>query len=155
MKKPDRKPKTESVLIEGTDLCRLDQAGVTLLEILIAVSILGICFSALFSGFSAALRTTDRVDRYSQAVEFADGKLNQLLVDSTLGPGEVRSGATTGGLNWRAATEVVDQRPGGTPDKPIQLLRVVLEISWQTPAGSQRFAVQTLKLWLPPAESNP
>ncbi len=155
MRKRDSKPQTESVLTEGRDLCGLDQVGVTLLEILIAVSILGICFSALFSGFSAALRTADRIDRYSQAVEFANGKLNQLLVDATLGPGEVRSGATTGGLNWRAVTEVVDRRPGGTPDKPIELLRVVLEVSWQTPAGSQSFAVQTLKLWLPPAESNP
>ena len=155
MKKPDSKPRTESVLIDGRDLCRLDQGGVTLLEILIAVSILGICFSALFSGFSAALRTADRVDRYSQAVEFANGKLNQLLVDPTLGPSEVRSGATSGGLNWRAITEVVDERPRGTPDKPIQLLRVVLEVSWQTPVGSQSFAVQTLKFWLPPAESIP
>jgi prepilin-type N-terminal cleavage/methylation domain-containing protein len=155
VKKPDRKPGTESVPTEGRGLYRLDPGGVTLLEILIAVSILGICFSALFSGFSAALRTTDRVDRYSQAVQFANGKLNQLLVDPTLGPGEVRSGATRGGLNWRAVTQAVDQRPGGTPDKPIQLLRVVLEVSWQTPAGSQSFAVQTLKLWLPPVESIP
>ena len=155
MKKQDSKLHTKSILIKGRDLYRLDPAGVTLLEILIAVSILGICFSALFSGFSAALRTTDRVDRYSQAVEFANGKLNQLLVDPTLGPGEVRSGATTGGLNWRAMTEAVDQRPGGTPDKPIQLLRVVLEVGWQTPAGTQSFVVQTLKFWLPPVESTP
>lgn len=144
-----------SVPIKQTKPHPLDQAGVTLLEILIAVSILGICFSALFSGFSAALRTTDRVGRYTQAVEFANRKLNELLVDPRLGAGEVRSGTTTAGLRWRVVTEVVDQRPGATPDKPIQLLHVVLEVSWQTSAGTQNFVLQTLKLRLPPVESNP
>lgn len=132
----------------------LNQAGVSLLEILIAVSILGICFSALFSGFSAALRTTDRVGQYSRAVEFATNKLNELLADPTLRAGEVRTGTAGSGLRWRVRAEAVDQRPG-LPDQPIQLLHVVLEVSWQTRLGSQGFVLQSLKLRLPQVESNP
>lgn len=134
---------------------RSDEAGVTLLEILIAVSILGICFSALFSSFSTALRTTDRVGRYTQAIEFAHAKLDELLVDPTLGAGDQRAGTTASGLRWQAVTEVVDHRPGAGPDNPIQLLRIVLRVSWPAPTGSQSFVVQTLKLRLPQLESNP
>jgi prepilin-type N-terminal cleavage/methylation domain-containing protein len=155
MTKSLMKPRTKSIAIEQTESRRRDEAGVTLLEILIAVSILGICFSALFSSFSTALRTTDRVDRYSQAIEFAHAKLNELLVDPTLGAGDQRSGATRAGLRWKAVTEAIDQRPGAGPDKPIQLLRIVLEVSWPTSTGTQSFVLQTLKLRLPQLESNP
>ena len=132
---------------------KLDQAGVTLLEILIAVSILGICFSALFSGFSTALRSTDRIDRYGRAVEFATSKLNELLVDPTLRAGEVRAGTTASGLRWRARTEVADERPG-SPDQSPQLLHVVLEVSWPIRLGTQSFVLESLKLRLPQAGPN-
>jgi prepilin-type N-terminal cleavage/methylation domain-containing protein len=134
---------------------RFDQTGVSLMEILIAVSILGISFTALFSSFSAALRTTDRIDQYSRAVEFATSKLNDLVADPTLAAGEVRVGTSPSGLYWRATTGVVDQRPGPVPDKPIQLLHIVLEVAWRTPAGAQNFVLQTLKFRVPQAGSNP
>lgn len=154
MAKLQLKPVTSCIILRRESR-RRDGAGVTLLEILIAISILGICFGALFSSFFTALRTTDRVDRYTQAIEFAHAKLNELLADPTLGAGEKRVGATASGLRWQAATQVVDQRPGAGPDKPIQLLRIVLEVSWPAPTGRQSFALQTLKLRLPQLESNP
>lgn len=127
----------------------LEPAGVSLLEILIAVSILGICFSALFSGFSAALRATDRVDHYSRAVEFSNNLLNELMADPTLRGGDVRAGSTASGLRWRAVTEVSDTRPGPSSDRPIELIHVVLEVSWPERAGTQRLVLQTMKISVP------
>ncbi len=131
------------------------QAGVSLLEVLIAVSLLGICFTALFSSFSTALRTTDRVDRYSRSVEYATNKLNELLVDPKLEPGQAKSGISDSGLRWRANTELVDKRPASGPDRPAQLMRITLEVSWTTPVGVQSFALQTLKLRIPEAAPTP
>lgn len=124
-------------------------AGVSLLEIIVAVSILGICFSALFSGFSAALRATDRVDRYSRAVEFSTAKLNELMADPSLRGGDVLSGVTPSGLHWRAVTEVSDKRPGPSSDRSIELIHVVLEVSWPERSGTERLVLQTMKLSMP------
>lgn len=131
------------------------QDGVSLLEVLIAISLLGICFTALFSSFSAGLRSADRLDRYGRSVRYATSKLDELLVDPTLGPGQVRSGIADSGLRWQAKTELVDKRSGSTPDRPVQLMRIALEVSWTTSAGVERFGLQTLKLRIPEAASNP
>jgi hypothetical protein len=46
------------------------EAGISLLEVLIAVSLLGVSFATIFSGLSAALRTTDRLDSFDRGDEF-------------------------------------------------------------------------------------
>jgi len=131
------------------------EAGVSLLEILIAISILGIGFTAIFSGLSSALRTVDRVDHYTLVTNFAANKLNEVAIDSRLEPGEVFSGISDSGLTWRARTDLVDQRPGPGADRPIQLVRVEVQVSWETSKGFQSFALQTLKLRVPPPVVNP
>lgn len=131
------------------------EAGVSLLEVLIAISILGISFTAIFSGLSSALRTVERVDHYTLVTNFAANKLNEIAINSRLEPGQVFSGTSDSGLNWRARTEVVDQRPGPGADRPIQLVRVEVQVSWETSKGSQSFALQTLKLRVPPPAVNP
>ena len=131
------------------------EAGVSLLEVLIAISILGIGFTAIFSGLSSALRTVDRVDHYAQVTEFAANKLNELAIDSRLEPGQALSGTSDSGLSWRARTELVDQRPGVSENQPVQLVRVEIQVSWETSKGSQSYALQTLKLRVPPPAVNP
>lgn len=131
------------------------EAGVSLLEVLIAVSLLGIGFTAIFSGFSTALRTIERVDRYAGVTDFAENKLNELVVDPRLEPGQELSGVSGSGLSWRARTELVDQRPGPSPDRPVQLMRVEVQVSWETSKGFQSFALQTLKLRIPEPAASP
>lgn len=125
------------------------EAGVSLLEILIAVSLLGIGFTAIFSGFSTALRTIERVDHSAQVTDFAVNKLNELEVDPNLEPGQQISGVSDSGLRWRATTALVDERPGIDPDHPTQLMRIEVRVSWDTYKGNQSFALQTLKLRIP------
>ncbi|HLY62726.1 MAG TPA: type II secretion system protein [Terriglobia bacterium] len=131
------------------------EAGVSLLEVLIAISILGISFTAIFSGLSGALRTVDRIDHYAQVTEFAANKLNELAIDSRSEPGQVLSGTSDSGLSWRARTELVDERPGVSADHPVQLVRVEIQVSWETSKGSQSYALQTLRLRVPPPVVNP
>jgi general secretion pathway protein I len=130
-------------------------AGVSLLEVLIAVSLLGISFAAIFSGLSSALRTSNLLDGYGRSVEFASEKLNALALDPMLGPGEVRSGVSNSGIHWRATTQLVDKRPSSDPDRPVQLIRIRLETSWSASRGTRSFVLQTLKLRLPQPLPNP
>lgn len=131
------------------------EAGVSLLEILIAVSLLGMGFTAIFSGFSSALRTVERVDHYAQVTDFAVNKLNELEVDPNLEPGQKLSGVSGSGLSWRATTELADQRPGIDPDHPVQLMRIEVQVFGKTPNGDQSFALQTLTIRLPRPRVSP
>ena len=131
------------------------EAGISLLEVLVAVSILGISFAAVFSGFSAALRTTDRLDRFDQANDFAARKLSELMLDPSLAADQVRSGISASGIGWQARTQLVDTRPLFDPKRPAQLVRIMLEVSWQTRKGQQSLNLETLKLCLPEPPASP
>jgi type II secretory pathway pseudopilin PulG len=131
------------------------EAGISLLEVLMAISLLGISFATIFSGLSAALRTSDRLERFDRGNEFATKKLSELLLDPSVADGQVRSGVSPSGISWRARTELVDTRPLSDPKKPAQLVRIILEVSWRTRLGQQRLNLATLKLCIPEPPPGP
>ena len=131
------------------------EAGISLLEVLMAISLLGISFATIFSGLSAALRTTDRLDRFDRANDFAARKLNELMLDPSLAAGQVRSGVSPSGIGWQARTQLVDTRPLSDPEKPAQLVRIMLEVSWRTRSGRQSLNLETLKLCIPEPPPSP
>ena len=130
-------------------------AGVSLLEVLMAISLLGISFATIFSGLSAALRTTDRLDRFDRANDFAARKLSELILDPSLAAGEVRSGFSPSGIGWQARTQLVDKRPLAGSDKPAQLVRITVEVAWSTRSGRQTLRLETLKLCIPEPPPSP
>ena len=131
------------------------EAGISLLEVLMAISLLGISFATIFSGLSAALRTTDRLERFDRGNEFATKKLSELVLDPSVADGEVRSGVSPSGIWWRARTQLVDTRPLSDPKKPAQLVRIILEVSWRTRSGWQGLNLETLKLCIPEPPPSP
>ncbi len=130
------------------------QAGISLLEILIAISILAMSFTAIFSSMSAALRAETRLDQYRRVVDYATNKLNEVALDPDLEAGQESAGAGPSGLRWKVWTNVADTRPGLGPDRPLQLVRIVVQVSWKGSAGPQSYVLQTLKLRYPPAKSS-
>jgi len=131
------------------------EAGISLLEVLMAVSLLGISFVAIFSGLSAALRGVDHLGRFDQGNEFATQKLNELLLDPTLGADQLRSGVSPSGIRWQARTQLVDERPLPGSEKPAQLVRILLQVSWRTRSGQQSLDLETLKLFIPEPPPSP
>jgi hypothetical protein len=120
-----------------------------------AVSLLGISFVTIFSGLSAGLRATGRLDLFDRGNEFATKKLNELFLDPSLEAGQVLSGVSPSGIQWQARTELVDQRPLPGSDKPAQLLRIILQVSWLTRSGRQSLNLETLKLRIPEPPPSP
>jgi len=143
--------KHRSDVAQGSPSKPCSLPGVSLLEVLIAVTILGLSFTAIFSGLSAALRATDTLGGYNRLVEYAQQKLNELTLDPTLEPGEDRSGVSDSGIRWRATTQLADERLTSDPKRPVQLMRISLEATWITRAGKRSFTLQTLKVRAPEA----
>jgi hypothetical protein len=130
-------------------------AGMSLLEVLMAISLLGVSFVTIFSGLSAALRATGRLDAFDRGNEFATQKLNELFLDPTFGTDQRRFGTSPSGIEWEARTELLDQRPLPGSQNSAQLVRINLEVSWRTRSGRQNLSLESLKLFIPPAPPSP
>lgn len=100
-------------------------AGFTLLEILVALMILGLVAAAVMRGMSTSLKLTARAAGEREAILFAESKLAEIGA-GRLQPG-TQSGVAPGGLAWRADI-LVD---GATPT----LARFSVALTVQPSAG--------------------
>ena len=114
-----------------------------------AISLLGISFATIFSGLSAALRTTDRLNDLERGNRYAAAKLRELVLDPSLAAGQQRSGRSPSGLGWNATTQLVDARPLLGPERPLELVRIRLEVSWKSRSGRESVFLESLKLHFP------
>jgi len=115
--------------------------GFTLLEVMVATTIMGIAVVTLMSGLSTSVRNATRLTDYDRVALLARAKMDSLLVDPKLPQRivleEALDPALLGGAQggWRAQVTPFDLPPGAGPGMPC-LDRIQLEIWWMS--GSQR-----------------
>ena len=114
--------------------------GFTLLEMLVATTIMGIAVAGLMGGLSSSTRNAARLRDYDRVVQLARLQMNNLLTDPRAFGGREGSfdPAITGGLEcgWRAQITVAEKMvSAGTGDYVLD--RIQLEI-WWTSGGQRR-----------------
>jgi general secretion pathway protein I len=115
--------------------------GFTLLEVMVATTIMGIAVVTLMAGLSTSVRNAARLTDYDRAALLARARMDSLLVEPKLPQGTVLEealdpvvlGGARGG--WRAQVTPFEIAPGSGPGTPC-LDRVQLEIWWMS--GNQR-----------------
>jgi len=103
--------------------CRAE--GFSLLEVLLAVTLMGIAFVTLFQGFSAGLGLAARADSRSWAVIHARSVMDDVLSQDPLEEGR-DSGRIDDTYSYR--TSVVRVEPG--EDEQAVTFEVVVQVSW-------------------------
>jgi len=113
--------------------------GFTLLEMLVASTIMAVAVVGLMAGLSGATRNASRLRDYDRVVELARLRMNDILADDrargTLGgafPPELVGGLRAG---WGAVITKVQEAPDPVPGN-FALDRVQLEVWWM--AGDLR-----------------
>ena len=119
--------------------------GFSLLEMLVAFTILALVLGALFQIFSAGMHAARSGDRYSRATEIAQSKLAALGVEYALTEGTV-SGTTDDDYHWRITVSpyIDDQLP--IAEIALRPLRVNVEILWDDGGKSYTFALKSMML---------
>jgi general secretion pathway protein I len=126
-------------------------AGFTLMEVLVAITILGMSLVLIFATFSQGL-TALNVDRaYSKGVILAKSKMDEVDLLEELAEGR-EEGLSGGGYRWlREITE--NQESLEEPDERLtRLLRVRVVVSWSDGPRQRRVALETLRLKVRPPQ---
>ena len=124
------------------------QRGFSLLEILVAFTILALSLGVLMQIFSGSLRNADVTRDQAQAVALAQSLLASAGVEATLVPGE-RTGVLDDKFRWllRVSPFVQEPRPGETEavrsPLPLDLWEVAVRVAW---GGDSRLPERALTL---------
>ena len=120
--------------------------GFTLLEMLVASTIMAIAIVGLLSGIAGATRNAARLRDYDRAVQLARLRMNELLADVTAPRDQVLSGmfdaSLTGGLEvgWQARLTTVELPPHPSAGQP-SLERIELQIWWMSGRERRSFTL--------------
>lgn len=112
------------------------QRGFTLLEMLVATTILAVAIAGVLSALSTSMRNAARLTEYDRAAMLARRKMDELLVERRLPRFAVLEGqwepVFTGGrpMGWKARVAPWEMPPDAVPGTQT-LERVELEIWWQ------------------------
>jgi type II secretion system protein I len=113
------------------------ERGITLLEMIVAATILAIAVVGLMAGLAGTTRNAARLQDYDRAVQLGRSRMNELMLDRRLPRNTVVTGdfdpSLAGGLEagWKARLTQFELPPhAATGD--IGLDRVELEVWWRT-----------------------
>lgn len=121
-------------------------AGFTLIEVLVAFSILSLTLATLFSLLSTGARSTRVADEYGEAVVWAESKLAELGVSEPLRVG-TRRGSFDARYRWEL--RIAKRLPHDISvmrENEWDLLDVSLRVWWGSVGGERDLAISTARL---------
>lgn len=133
----------------GKPISLEDHGGFSLLEVMVALAILGMALVAIFGLFSGGLQAARLVKDYDQALLYAQQKLEELNHSPTLRP-KVERGEFEGS-HYRWDTEVSPYSGNGWEDKdgsPVKMLQIQVKVSWPSRRGERTLELNTLRIMI-------
>lgn len=124
----------------------LRQQGYSLIEVLVAFTILAMALTVLLKIFSAGLRNVDAASEYARAVSIAEAELAIPGILEPLHPGITR-GEDDGGFSW--VRDVSEFRPVNRPEyagAPIPPYLITVEVTWPAGRGQRTIRLETIRI---------
>lgn len=120
-----------------------DRSGFTLLEVLVALAILGTAVTLVFQLFSANMRNIALSEDYLSATVAAEARMQEVLDDDGLAS---TSWSETTGDGYRIDVVVSDALQQRTGELPVKLLEVALTVSWAKNTKQKSLTLRTMKM---------
>ncbi len=130
--------------------------GFTLLEIIVALAILGIGLVVVMELFSGGLRLGRVSVEYGRATEYARAKMEEISLAKDIREGE-EEGEFDKDFRWRLGVKKVDLLPGdkGTEFRPpLELFYIKLDVLWKSGLKERTTALESYKTIKPAVEEN-
>lgn len=123
----------------------LKQSGFTLLETLVALSVLAISLGVTYQVFSTALQGSALADDYAQASMYADSHLAEIgqSVNAKIG---VTEGSYSKQYRWKLEVKPLDVASSKSVIETVKRYQVVLNVYWQTGHKQRSIRAMTFRL---------
>ena len=115
--------------------------GFTLLEVIVALAILGIGFALAMELLAAGVRSAKASEEYTQAVLLARQKMAEVAVTRNL-TGSADTGEFGGGFRWASEVQPLEQEE----ELPGRLYSVRVRVMWPSRRGEKSVNLQTLRM---------
>jgi general secretion pathway protein I len=122
----------------------MNRRGFTLLEILVATTIMGIAVVGLLSSLSTSMRNAAHVTDADRAAQIARNKMEELVSDANLPFQANLSGTIDPTTSWAAQIapfEAPQTQPGA-----LILQRISLVISWRSGANQRQYPLEAYRI---------
>jgi general secretion pathway protein I len=128
---------------------RHSAAGLTLLEVVVALTIAGLALVGMFEAGGTGLFATDTAARAEEAVERAQSHLAAVGRNAALTAGNFTDD-DGGGFRWRLSVTPAATRqmpgPDGASMSNMTLFTVTVEVSWRDRGRERRVVLKTMRL---------
>ena len=124
--------------------------GFTLLEVLVAMSVLSISLVVVLQLFSGGLKASRLSDEYTRGIFYAREKLDEILLAEELTAGVI-NGEFEGGFKWQAEAQPLDIPDSEGLRLPFRAFNITVDVGWQEGEREKHFSVSAVKL-VEPAE---
>ncbi len=116
--------------------------GFTLIEVLVALTLLSITVTLVVQLFSASLRSTGSTDDYATAIEEADLRMKEILDTDVL---EAGSWTETTNEGYTMKVTISDTLKERTDYLYLKLMQVDLSVLWKNGSKERTWTLRTLK----------
>jgi general secretion pathway protein I len=123
------------------------QRGFTLIEIVVALSILGVGLIVIIELFAGGLRLGRTSEEFSKAVSLARMKLEEVSLNPVLQEGS-ETGEFDKDFRWQVAVKKMDILPVERPPEfqpLVEFYRVKVEILWKSGSKERIAGIETYK----------
>lgn len=127
---------------------RAKKQGFTLLEVLVAMAILGVGLIVIIELFSGGLRLGRTAEEYTRAVGYARMKLEEISLAKTLEEG-IEEGEFDREYRWQMEVKKVDLLPPGKETSyqpPVALYRVRIAVLWKSGIRERTTALESYRI---------
>jgi general secretion pathway protein I len=128
----------------------MERRGFTLLEMIVATTIMAVAIVGLLAGLSSSTHNAARLQDYDRAVELGRERMNELLLDMTLPHDTAVTGIfdpnQTGGLEagWRTRLTTFEYPPVVRAGEAV-LDRLELEVWWKTGETTRTYSLEAYR----------
>jgi len=122
--------------------------GFTLLEVVIAMAILGMGLAVIMELFSGGFRLGRAAEEYTKAANYARIKLEEIVSQQNIAEG-TEEGEFDDAFRWQVSVKKIDILPiEKNPDfkPPVELFQVKVNILWKSGSKERSASIESYKM---------
>jgi len=119
--------------------------GFTLIEVLVAISILAISLVVILQLFSGGLKSSRLSDQYTKGVFHAREKMEDILLSTEFSEEEV-AGEFADSFRWKSKTVLIKQREEEESKLPFNTFNIEVNVMWDEGNKEKHFRISTMKV---------